>query len=175
MTLSRSSLLALTVSAALIGGATLAAADGPSRGGAEWPNIPWTWTGFYAGVHLGSVDAGRDDGLIGGVQFGKNWQMGKIVYGIEGDISFSEADSIDWLGTVRGRLGYLLSPGILAYGTAGLGMIDFENHGTETELVLGLGVEGKLTQTTTVRLEYLNFTDSDINVVRAGLNWKFNW
>jgi hypothetical protein len=26
-----------------------------------------------------------------------------------------------------------------------------------------------------VRLEYLNFTDSDINVVRAGLNWKFNW
>src|SRR5689334_14608508 len=75
MTLSRSSLLALTVSAALIGGATLAAADGPSRGGAEWPNIPWTWTGFYAGVHLGSVDAGRDDGLIGGVQFGKNWQM----------------------------------------------------------------------------------------------------
>src|SRR6185312_64905 len=32
MTLSRSSLLALTVSTALIGGATLAAADGPSRG-----------------------------------------------------------------------------------------------------------------------------------------------
>jgi opacity protein-like surface antigen len=99
--------------------------------------------------------------------------MGKIVYGIEGDISFSEADSIDWLGTVRGRLGYLLSPGILAYGTAGLGMIDFENHGTETELVLGLGVEGKLTQTTTVRLEYLNFTDTDLDVIRAGVNFRF--
>ena len=117
MTLSRSSLLALTVSAALIGGATLAAADGPSRGGAEWPNIPWTWTGFYAGVHLGSVDAGRDDGLIGGVQFGKNWQMGKIVYGIEGDISFSEADSIDWLGTVRGETVNGMSVLLLAGGS----------------------------------------------------------
>src|SRR5262245_22933171 len=46
MTLWRSSLLALAVSAGLIGGATLAAADGPGGG---FPNIPWTWTGFYAG------------------------------------------------------------------------------------------------------------------------------
>ena len=106
MTLSRSSLLALTVSTTLIGGATLAAADGPSRG-AEWPNVPWTWTGLYAGAHIGNVDSGRDDGFVGGVQFGRNWQMGQIVYGIEGDISFSGADDIDWIGTVRGRLGYL--------------------------------------------------------------------
>jgi len=173
MKLWQSSLLALAVSTALIGGgATLAAADGPARG-AEWPNIPWTWTGFYAGVHIGNADAGFDDGLIGGIQIGKNWQMGNVVYGIEGDISFSDVDGIDMLGTVRGRLGYLLTPSILAYGTAGLGFIDFERSDVETELVLGLGVEGKLTQMTTVRLEYLNFTDSDVDVLRAGVNFKF--
>ena len=173
MTLWRSSLLAVTMSVGLIGGASLAAADGPSMGGAQWPNIPWTWTGLYGGVHLGNADTGGDDGLVGGVQIGKNWQSGQIIYGLEGDISFSGADGIDWMGTVRGRLGYLLSPSILAYGTAGIGLIDFESGGTETEFVYGVGVEGKLTGTTTVRLEYLGFSDSEVDVIRAGVNFKF--
>jgi outer membrane immunogenic protein len=172
MTPWRSSLLALAVSAGLAGGANLAAADGPGEG-ARWPNIPWTWTGLYAGAHLGNADAGWDDGFIGGVQIGKNWQTGKIIYGLEGDISFSGVDGIDWFGTVRGRLGYLLSPSILAYGTAGLGFIDFEDDGAETEFVYGLGVEGMLTGATTVRLEDLNFSDSDVDVIRAGVNFKF--
>jgi outer membrane immunogenic protein len=168
MMLWRSSLLALTMSAALIGGANLAAADGP---GGQWPNIPWSWNGLYGGVHLGM--AGRNDDLIGGVQIGRNWQSGKIVYGIEGDISFSENDNIDWMGTVRGRLGYLISPSILAYGTAGLGLVETNHGGSDSELVTGIGVEGKLTTTTTVRLEFLNFSDRDMDVIRAGFNFKF--
>jgi outer membrane immunogenic protein len=172
MTLWRSSLRALVVSAGLAGGATLAAADGPGGG---FPNIPWTWTGFYAGVHVGSADTGWDDGLIGGVQVGRNWQSGKIIYGLEGDVSLSDTDFIDWFATVRGRVGYLISPNILAYGTAGLGFVNFDHGGNESEFVVGLGVEGKLTETTSVRLEYLNFTDTDIDMVRVGVNWKFNW
>jgi hypothetical protein len=39
-----------------------------------------------------------------------NWQANQIVYGLEGDISLSGSDSIDWLASVRGRLGYLTSP-----------------------------------------------------------------
>jgi len=172
----RRSLLALTVSLGLVAGATVASAEGLDKGGkADWPNIPWSWQGVYGGVHLGSADAGWDDGIIGGVQIGRNWRSGKVIYGIEGDISFSGTDGIDWFGTVRGRLGYLITPGILAYGTAGLGLIDFEHHGTETEFVFGLGVEGRLTDATTLRLEYLNFSDSDIDVVRVGLNFKLNW
>jgi outer membrane immunogenic protein len=171
MTLWRSSLLALTVSAGIAGGTTLAAADGPSRGG-EWPNIPWTWSGLYGGVHVGSVDAWFDDGLVGGVQVGKNWQAGKIVYGIEGDFSLSGADSIDWVATARGRVGYLLSPSILAYGTAGFGFVEGW-HDTETDFVYGLGVEGMLTQAASVRLEYLGFSDTDVDVVRVGVNWRF--
>jgi opacity protein-like surface antigen len=97
-----------------------------------------------------------------------------MIYGLEGDVSLSGTDHIDWFATARGRLGYLISPNILAYGTAGLGFVDFDG-GNESEFVLGLGVEGKLTQATTVRLEYLNFTDTDIDIIRAGLNFKFNW
>ena len=168
-----SSLLALTVAAGMAAGANLAAADGPSQG-ARWPNIPWTWTGLYGGVHVGSVEAGRDDDFIGGVQLGHNWQAGKLIYGVEGDISVSGADSVDWIGTVRGRLGYLINPSILVYGTAGLGMVETERD-SETELIYGVGVEGMLTQATTVRLEYLGFSDSDVDVIRVGLNFKLNW
>lgn len=176
MKLSRSSLLALTVSACLIGGASLAAADGPPNRGriAEGPDdIPLTWTGLYAGAHIGGIDAFSDDGLVGGMQIGKNWQTGRIVYGLEADISFSDSEDIDVFGTVRGRLGYLLSPAILAYGTAGVGFINFEDNGTETEFVYGLGVEGILTQRTTVRIEYIGFSDSEIDIIRAAINFKF--
>jgi outer membrane immunogenic protein len=170
-----SSLLALAVAAGLTMGATGAAADGPGKN-AGWPDTPWrSWSGMYGGVHVGSIEAWWDDGLVGGVQLGKNWQTGNIVYGIEGDLSLSGADSIDWTGSLRGRLGYLLSPGILLYGTAGVGLIDFEGSGVETEFVYGLGIEGKLTQATTLRLEYIGYADSEVDVVRVGLNWKLNW
>lgn len=174
MTMWRSSLLAMAVVSGLAGGATLAAADGPGGGRAEFPNIPWTWSGLYVGLHAGSADAGFDDGLLGGVQIGRNWQSGKIVYGLEGDLSFTGTDYIDWMGTVRGRLGYLLAPSLLVYGTAGFGHVNFEG-GSETDLVLGVGVETKLTQATTVRLEYLSFDDTEIDVVRLAVNWKLNW
>lgn len=170
----RRSLLALTVSLGMAAGATVAKADGPGKNG-DWLNTPWSWTGLYGGIHLGNAETHWDDGWIGGVQLGRNWRSGKVIYGLEGDISFSGADGVDWFGTVRGRLGYLISPSILIYGTGGLGLIDFEGHGTETEFVYGLGIEGKLTQATTLRLEYLGFSDSDVDVVRVGLNFKLNW
>ena len=176
MTLGRSGLLALTLAAGMAAGASMAAADGPPGRDAGWPNTPWaSWQGLYGGVHVGSIDAWWDDGFVGGVQLGRNWQSGAMVYGIEGDLSLSGADSIDWLGTVRGRLGYLLSQGILLYGTAGLGLVDFDGGGVEAEFVYGLGIEGKLTQATTLRLEYVGFADSEVDVVRVGLNWKLNW
>jgi outer membrane immunogenic protein len=175
MTMWRSSLLAMAVASGLAGGATLAAADGPSGGRAEFPNIPWTWSGFYAGLHVGSADAQSDDGLLGGVHLGRNWQSGKIVYGLEGDVSMSGLDGVDWFATARGRVGYLITSNVLLYGTAGLGFVNFDGGGNESEFVAGLGVEGKLTEATSVRLEYLNYTDTDIDVIRAGLNFKFNW
>jgi outer membrane immunogenic protein len=175
MTLGRSGLLALTLAAGLATGAPLAVADGPP-GNSDFPHVPWSsWSGLYGGVHVGNIDAWWDSGFVGGIQIGKNWQAGKIVYGIEGDISLSGTDGIDWVGTLRGRVGYLVNPSILLYGTAGLGVVDFDHGGTETEFVYGLGIEGKLTEATTVRLEYIGFSDTDVDMIRVGVNWKLNW
>jgi outer membrane immunogenic protein len=88
-------------------------------------------------------------GFIGGGQVGYNWQFAtNFVAGIEADIqgiaggsgsystiyaapvplqaptsiatALSVSKNIDYLGTVRGRIGYLVTPTLLAYATGGL-------------------------------------------------------
>jgi outer membrane immunogenic protein len=198
----RGRMLALAMAAAGLA-ATPAVAD--NRGGGPHyygQPYPLSWHGSYAGVHLGFGDG---DGVVGGGQVGYNWQSGRFVYGIEGDFSFSSMEeeasgcipgagcvfagaSLDWLATVRGRVGYLIDPRILAYATAGFGIAAwsaeagitgpaFEDtrirfDGTETDFVFGLGVEGKINEAMTARLEFLGFSDFDIDIVRVGLNFK---
>jgi outer membrane immunogenic protein len=169
-------IMALTLVAGVGLTATAAVADGATRSTgpaySEWPSI---WRGLYGGVHLGQVNADHDDGLVGGVQLGYNWQSNQIVYGLESDISLSGSDTIDWLGSARGRLGYLIQPGLLVYGTAGVGLV--KGGDTDTGFVYGLGVEGRLSDTMSARVEYLAF-DTDrahgdkVDVIRAGLNIK---
>jgi outer membrane immunogenic protein len=87
-----------------------------------------------------SVVSPNNDGFIGGGQIGYNYQFANsFVAGIEADIqgvadsgnsaaSFNPllfttttaSKSLDYLGTVRGRLGYLITPTLLVYGTGGL-------------------------------------------------------
>jgi outer membrane immunogenic protein len=140
------------------------------------PPFSSIWQGLYGGVHLGIGDSGDGSGAIGGVQLGYNWQANRIVYGIEGDLSLADietrhGDSIDWLGSVRGRLGYLLDPRLLAYATAGVGTTG-DGRGGDAEFVYGMGVEGKFSELTSLRVEYLHYNDADADIVRAGLNFK---
>ncbi|MGY3035564.1 outer membrane immunogenic protein [Bradyrhizobium sp. USDA 4354] len=81
-------------------------------------------------------------GVTGGLQAGYNWQLGgKWLAGVEGDLSaaslrgsgrettpllppafthtISAEQKVDWWGTMRGRLGVLISPSVLLYGTGG--------------------------------------------------------
>jgi outer membrane immunogenic protein len=90
------------------------------------------------------------DGFIGGGQVGFNYQFARSwVIGLEADIeglgganesgslaqkgtiftqvhtgtasgTIISSASVDWLGTVRGRLGFLVTPTLLAYATGGL-------------------------------------------------------
>jgi outer membrane immunogenic protein len=100
-----------------------------------------------AGLATTSLGA-KQSGFIGGGQVGYNWQYGAWLYGAETDIqgltkdangsvvttasgvpgfpseaftsTTSVSKSLDYFGTLRARFGYLLTPGFLVYGTAGL-------------------------------------------------------
>lgn len=86
------------------------------------------------------------DGFIGGAQIGHNWRISpSLVFGLETDIqglattsgdtrgatvsnavattivtSISASKGLDWLGTARARFGFLVTPALMLYGTAGL-------------------------------------------------------
>jgi outer membrane immunogenic protein len=167
---------------------------GPSR--PERSDYPSIWQGAYVGLHLGHGESGPADGFVGGGQVGYNWQSGQIVYGLEADVSYADisfkerfggmtaSGSIDWMATARGRLGYLLLPNLLAYGTVGFGLASgsgsasipgfggFSVRDTESDIVYGLGLEGKISDKISARIEYLTFGDLDIDVVRVGLNYR---
>jgi outer membrane immunogenic protein len=93
--------------------------------------------------------AGNDDnGFIGGGQLGYNWQLQGFLVGVEGDIQGNSADSsrtvtrsgvagfvpftgtadtkIEWLSTLRGRVGVLVAPTVLAYATGGVAYAGIE-------------------------------------------------
>jgi outer membrane immunogenic protein len=103
-----------------------------------------------AALAAASVISVNNGGFIGGGQVGYNYQFySNLVVGAEADIqgvagqssvgtasgnsgpvagipantvasSASASRSLDYLGTVRGRLGYLITPTLLIYGTGGL-------------------------------------------------------
>ena len=192
----------VVIALALVAGSVMAASPASADGGRgpasfDRPYYPSIWQGLYAGVHVGFGDA---DGIVGGGQLGYNWQSGRIVYGVEVDFSLSSMSeevsacsnfvcghasaSLDWTASVRGRVGYLIDPRILAYATAGFGIASWSAEasvpgasirldGTESDFVFGLGVEGKISDTMTARVEYLGFGDLDVDIIRAGLNFRF--
>jgi outer membrane immunogenic protein len=78
----------------------------------------------------------NSSGFFGGGQAGFNWQAGSAwVLGVESDFdgadiegkaatsatlfSGSVGTKLDWFGTVRGRVGFLVTPSALLYGTGG--------------------------------------------------------
>jgi outer membrane immunogenic protein len=109
---------------------------------------PFDWQGFYLGIHGGggwgpseSVFQGGGDspadfdlrGPFVGGQVGINWLLGSsFLVGAEADVSWSGIDGsryapgpdittiqdVDWLGTVRGRAGFV-NGNVLLYATGG--------------------------------------------------------
>lgn len=150
-----------------------------------------SWRGWYAGALLGYGMAETDlsgagagsldaDGVIGGGLLGFNWQTGKVVLSLEGDVLAGGLDDavsfganrvngeIDWLGGVRARAGVLVDPKSLVFLALGYGWADFDlpmsgpGGGAASETFSGLqfggGAEFQLTPRWSARLDYL-YTD----------------
>jgi outer membrane immunogenic protein len=203
--------LLLAATAAVLAGAPALAADLGGRRTGPYYGPPaqalFNWTGFYVGGNAGwgwASALGTDpSGYLIGLQAGYNFQLASgVLAGIETDIAISGIDgsgsagtfSLDYLGTVRGRLGYGIDRFML-YGTAGLayGRGDVElgglsNKQTHVGWTIGAGVEAMVAPNVTARLEYLYAdlgretyttvggpvrTGFDANILRMGMNYKF--
>lgn len=211
---------------ALIAGSAAAADFGtrPAPAPAYYaPVAAYNWSGVTVGLHAGylwgdaelsgfspAVSDFSMDSAFGGLQFGYQWQTGTWVFGAEADLSFTNADgrslisggegiaaSLDWFGTVRGKVGYAFDR-VLVYGTGGLafGRIEAtEPYGgdsldkTRFGWTLGAGFDWAFAQNWSAGLEYrhmdfgdLSFTPAyfgsgDVGVttdtVRMNLNYRF--
>jgi outer membrane immunogenic protein len=155
---------------------------------------------FFAGG-LPATFTPNAGGVLGGAQIGYNWQVSAAwVVGLETDIQGSSyrgwttltsapagapfstyfEEHGDWFGTVRGRVGFLVGPNVLIYGTggfaygqaeasfsslasgftlatcpAGLPCAAGSTSSTRYGWTAGVGSELMVSQHWTVRLEYL--------------------
>ena len=160
-------------------------------------------------------------GVVGGVQGGYNWRLPSgLLLGVEADLTFPNylpsnsiisrlispnsdvTHSLDYVGTVRGRLGYATSHWLF-YATGGLAFagerfINTPVAGSDEKIIhqrlgwaAGAGVEYGFAPHWSVRLEYLysqyqradigfpqgaqHSSTLDFQQVRIGLNRKVDW
>jgi outer membrane immunogenic protein len=118
----------------------------------------------------GGFDKTHPSGFIGGGQIGYNYQMGWFVWGVEADFSGADISGsnsktataivfdntttivdtiagtanqkLDWLGTLRGRVGFVPFTPLLVYATGGLayGHVSTDTTLSETVTVTGVPV-----------------------------------
>jgi outer membrane immunogenic protein len=178
------------------------------------------WTGAYLGVaggySFGDTDVLSGDinvlsldqsGGVGWVYGGYNWQIGNFVAGLEADIGTGSlggsegaglteiAADLNYMGSIRGRAGVLLTPAFLVYGTAGYAWSDMDISArgvsaaeTFSGYTVGVGTELNFSGPWSLRLEYLytdlgaetltrggiaETYDPDFHTIRAGVSFKF--
>lgn len=184
--------LLATAGLVILGVASASAADlprqMPTKAPAYVPPPLYNWTGLYIGINGGGAFGNSEfsapfasgsfdvsGGLVGGT-LGYNYQVGQVVFGLEGDIDwasisgsstcgvgFSCETRNDWLATIRGRLGYAGWDRFMPYitGGAAFGNIKTEVAGigssdeTKTGWTLGGGIEGVIAGPWTAKIEYL--------------------
>ncbi|MEZ5854274.1 MAG: outer membrane beta-barrel protein [Hyphomicrobiaceae bacterium] len=133
------------------------AAAGMIWTGSAQANSQSCGSGPFAGLYIGasasysSLDAeqspageakvsGDDDSFGAGGHVGYNFQCGRIVFGVEGDLNYAGLSArssqtgvanpayfrseVDWYGTLRGRLGVMAAHNMMIYGTAGIAWAD---------------------------------------------------
>jgi opacity protein-like surface antigen len=211
----------ISVLVSIVAGATAAgAADLAVAPAYKAPPVMLSdWAGFYIGINGGGgwanntfdfytpMNATASGGLFGG-QAGYNWQYGNVVAGFEVDfdgadinktvspfgVGYSQTQKTDELATARARLGYVVLPQLLAYGTAGAGWghLSVSDTAGNNDAVsqfgwtAGVGLEYKFFGPLIARVEYLHYDfgksslpelgdniKESVDTVRGGLSYKF--
>jgi outer membrane immunogenic protein len=171
-------------------------AESNNLGVVSYPLFPDPVVLQLAGLASAPVPVGNSGGFIGGGQIGYNFQFANnFVVGIEADIqgvthsgnagtastfgaingfpvvtTLSATKNIDYLGTVRGRLGWLFTPTLLVYGTGGLAYGNVNTGASVVQLgitngFVGVGGVG-------------SFSDTRVGwTAGGGVEWMFlpNW
>ena len=152
----------------------------------------YNWTGFYIGINGGGAwgsshfvfpgagtttgDFDISGGLVGGT-IGFNYQIGKIVLGLEDDIDWTNIKgsaicpdlttncrtSNSWLGTARGRIGVAWDR-FLPYVTGGVAFGDIGGSRptvggvsrTSAGWTAGGGIEAAIANNWSIKVEYLH-------------------
>ena len=166
--------------------------------------LPFNWTGVYLGADVGGawasvqsnpVGTGSTSGAVGGLYAGYNWQFApQWLLGVDLDMSWTDLSRVNWLTSMRGRIGFLPAWTVLLYFTGGAAWSEIDNsqvslgiqNQSKSGWVVGAGVEwAPWANNWLVRAEYLNYnfggvwvgpfgtSDLTINEVRAGLAYKF--
>ena len=190
-----------------------------AHAGYGWGDDPGSVpTVLFPGVTAANVGGVKSQGWVGGGQLGYNWQYNRFVTGFEIDLSAADIngnsdtatvvpvpgvtvstsfdEKVKYLGTTRGRLGWLATDNLLLYGTAGLAWERFERTSTQTVTtptgttrdvsttpsdrfgwVAGVGGEMMLGSSNWIgRLEYLHYdfgrinSDGSFNIFQGGLS-----
>ena len=176
--------------------------------GVGWfnPSVSAEFSPFGVPLTAG-FNTSNEAGIVGGVHGGYNWHFApQWVAGVEGDFdltslrasatasnlntSISASADVNWLSSVRGRVGYLWTPAFMLYGTAGFAFADVSYNAniqspgfiaganrttTKDGFVVGVGGEYLWSHQWTLRAEYLFYDFSGSTrtfaVVPATVHW----
>lgn len=165
-----------------------------------------------ASLARGDRDQQDVNGVIGGFQSGYNWQVGNWIMGVESDLqasgqkgdarycnlggtscavaSVDASHKLSWFGTARSRIGLLVTPSTLIYGTGGAAYGQIKSDYTlnlsgvpfasvnfkdlKAGWTAGAGVEFAVAGNWTTKLEYLyiDLGNSELAVTAAGVTAK---
>ena len=171
----------------------------------------YNWSGFFVGSDAGHKFAGENaliageagpsdaESFINGGEAAANWQTGKWVLGVDGDVRlanisepetkgvnglafYSEADAT-WFTTMRLRSGFALD-NLLLYGTGGLAATGPDFHvsmnpkdsTTATGWTAGAGMEWGVSENAKAKIEflYLDLDNRDGTIPADGVRLRIN-
>ena len=203
----------------------LGAADVQAQGRTAWEgthfggHIGWADSDFSSNTRGGAAALATPltggDGFAGGFLYGASWQLDNWVLGSDSVWTFGDTSSgtaataagltvtadTNYTTETRARVGYLVLPELLIYGTAGIAFADVDVNGTaligngddQTYFgwTYGGGVEAMIADRWFARVEYShtdyddeNFAaigggvhqvDLDTDAVRAAVGYRFDW